>query len=125
VPKFNKLLSRQYFTEFVFTWKEIRHVKSQTGMPNAITWKLSTDEEYSTKSAYRSISKSSHTDFSAIIWKIWARPKCKFFNWLAIQNIIWTSVRLAARGLASIGDCPPMPPPSIGITCLHLEHLQQ
>ena len=32
------------------------------------------------------------------MWSPWAPPKCSFFAWLAVQNRLWTSDRLAIRG---------------------------
>ena len=33
-----------------------------------------------------------------VVWNTWAPPKCSFFAWLAVQNRLWTSDRLAIRG---------------------------
>ena len=41
---------------------------------------------------------ASSCSFMNIVWKTWAPPKCSFFAWLAIQNRLWTSDRLAIRG---------------------------
>ena len=46
------------------------------------------------------------TNFKQLIWKVWAPPKCKFFAWLAIQNIILTADRLEARRWRNNGVCP-------------------
>jgi hypothetical protein len=33
----------------------------------------------------------------ATIWKTCPPPKCKFFAWVILQNIVWTSDRLTSR----------------------------
>ena len=41
---------------------------------------------------------STPCSFEKMVWKVWAPPKCRFFAWLAVQNRLWTSDRLAIRG---------------------------
>lgn len=49
---------------------------------------------------------STTTEFQSLIWKTSAPPKCKQFAWLAIQNRLWTSDRLQARGWPNQALCP-------------------
>ena len=41
---------------------------------------------------------ASSCSFMTTVWKTWEPPKCSFFVWLAVQNNLWTSDRLAIRG---------------------------
>jgi hypothetical protein len=55
--------------------------------------------QYTTQSAYQAqFCGSTCMNFNSIIWRAWAPPKCKFFSWLAVQNRVWTTDRLARRG---------------------------
>ncbi|KAF0897146.1 hypothetical protein E2562_033941 [Oryza meyeriana var. granulata] len=49
---------------------------------------------------------STATNYELIVWKPWAPNKCKLFAWLIIQNKVWTSDRLEARGWPNNCDCP-------------------
>lgn len=71
-----------------------------------IVWLLESSGQYSARSAYE-IQFSGHiiSNFTKLIWKTWATPKCKFFIWLLLQNRIWTAVRLQQRGWANNYFC--------------------
>ncbi|WVZ55767.1 hypothetical protein U9M48_006389 [Paspalum notatum var. saurae] len=85
----------------------VQNLELQPNNEDAITWKFTSSGEYSSNSAYRAqFFGSVQTDLKHLIWQTWAPPKCKFFSWLAIQNRIWTSDRLHARGWDNAGQCP-------------------
>jgi hypothetical protein len=82
-------------------------VQLHPNTPDTISWNLTNDRKYTTRSAYRAqFLGSTPTNFNLLIWKVWAPPKCKFFSWLVIQNRIWTSDRLQARGWPNPQICP-------------------
>ena len=57
------------------------------------------DGIYTSKSAYKAqFIGAIASPFMGIAWNSWAPPKCSFFAWLAVQNRLWTSDRLAIRG---------------------------
>ena len=70
-------------------------------------WRLSSNGQYSAKSAYDGFFLGS-TLFGPWerIWKSWAPPKCRFFMWLVAHNKCWTADRLARRGLPHPEYCP-------------------
>lgn len=43
---------------------------------------------------------------ASFTWQSKAPLRCRFFNWLALKNICWTSDRLARRGLPHQTSCP-------------------
>jgi hypothetical protein len=54
-----------------------------------ITWKLTSHDEYTARSAYKAqLLGTTTSNFNAIIWKSWGPRKCKTFAWLVIQNRI-------------------------------------
>ncbi|WVZ88362.1 hypothetical protein U9M48_034892 [Paspalum notatum var. saurae] len=88
-----------HLMEFCNLWVEVNQLRLQPGVPDSIVWNFSSNNQYSARSAYQAhFLGSMRTDFEWIFWKAWAPPKCKFFSWLAIQDMVWTSDRLARRG---------------------------
>jgi hypothetical protein len=74
---------------------------------DSIVWKLTANWTYSSNSAYRlQFHGAAGTIYIQTIWNCWALPKCKFFFWLVIQNIVWTADRLQKRGWANQHFCP-------------------
>ena len=77
------------------------------GASDEITWNLNENGQYSSKSAYKAqFFGATLSPTSSSVWRIWAPPKVKFFAWLAVQNRLWTSDRLAKRGWPNCGNCP-------------------
>ena len=102
----NAHFSTAHFREYCDLWHQVSQTRLHQDIPDNITWKLTADGTFRTKSAYEAqFVGSSSTSFDNLIWKIWAPPKCKIFSWLAIQNRIWTADRLAARGWPHNTNC--------------------
>src|SRR6185312_11745460 len=82
--------SAHHFAEFVQVWKETQQIHLRSGVQYEIAWKLTESKQYSASSAYHAqFLGASSPNFTELIWRAWAPPKCKFFSWLAIQNRLW------------------------------------
>lgn len=100
-------ISARHFTEYITLWRIAQRVTLRPDLPDTVTWKLTANGDYTTKSAYQAqFLGSTANNFNKLIWRNWAPPKCKFFRWLALQDRLWTSDRLAARGWPNNGVCP-------------------
>ena len=100
-------LTVQVLIEFLKSWELVEGVVSHPDVPDRFSWKFSSSDQYSRKSAYNTMFICS-IKFPAWrrIWKTWALANCKFFIWLAINNRCWTSDQLAKRGLPHQAACP-------------------
>lgn len=89
----------EHMSQFVALWGLIQDIVLTPGIDDSISWTLTPSGSYSTQSAYKAqFMGSIPCSFKNIVWKTWAPPKCHFFAWLAVQNRLWTSDRLAIRG---------------------------
>jgi len=89
----------QLIIEFVQLWKTVQQVNLTPHIQDEICWKFNESGQFSTSSAYHAqFQGAMSTNFNQIIWSAWAPPKCKFFRWLAVQDKIWMTDRLSARG---------------------------
>jgi hypothetical protein len=100
-------ISIEHLTEFVQLWALIQRVHLEEGVDDDISWKLTSNGQYSTASAYK-LQFFGLVDSSLykIVWKAWATPKAKNHGWLALQNRLWTADRLRKRGWDNCGLCP-------------------
>jgi hypothetical protein len=74
--------------------------------PDQIVWRWTEDGNYSAKSAYlASFQGSMACREWKLMWKSWAPPRVKLFNWLASLDRCWTADRLARRGLQHNPRC--------------------
>lgn len=72
--------------EFVMLWDKVQDVQLNDGEDN-ITWKLTTDGQYTAKSAYEFQFRGSYSSFEPKwIWTAHAEPKHRFFTWLLVQE---------------------------------------
>ncbi|XP_071685055.1 uncharacterized protein [Lolium perenne] len=93
-------------TQFITLWCMLQNVALLPGTPDAISWTLTADGIYSAGSAYKAqFQGATSCSFKQIVWKAWVPPKCRFFAWLAVQNRLWTSDRLAIRGWPHQPNC--------------------
>ena len=85
--------------QFVHLWGLIQEINLTPGVEDTIVWTLTQKGIYTTNSAYKAqFIGATSCSFFSLVWKTWAPPKCTFFAWLAVQNRLWTSDRLAIRG---------------------------
>jgi hypothetical protein len=91
----------------VHIWDFVDGLLLQPDVQDHYTWKFSQDGTYSSKSAYGAYFVGT-IKFGPWrrIWKTWAPSHCKFFIWLVFHNRVWTSDRLAKRGLPHPEACP-------------------
>jgi hypothetical protein len=96
----------EHLNEYCQLWTEVNQLHLLENILDLVRWKFTIDGLYAAQTAYQvQFLGSTLTNFSSIIWRAWAPPKCKFFGWLAIQNIIWTTDRLATRGWPHNSHC--------------------
>jgi hypothetical protein len=89
----------EHMSQFVNLWGLLQGTVLTPGTEDSISWTLTHSDAYTTVSAYKAqFMGSVPCSFKNIVWKAWAPPKCRFFAWLAVQNRLWTSDRLAIRG---------------------------
>jgi hypothetical protein len=93
-------ISIEHLTQFVRLWALIQNVHLHTDDDDGdITWKLTTNGQYSTASPYKLQNFGLiESPFNKIVWKAWAPPKVKHHAWLALQNRLWTVDRLQSVG---------------------------
>jgi hypothetical protein len=90
-------LSLPILEEFRHAWRMISlaPIELQTGVPESITWILTKDGQYSTKSAYRiQFEGRARSSLKMDVWRTWGPPKHKFFAWLLFQDRLWCADRL-------------------------------
>jgi hypothetical protein len=99
-------LSLVHLVQFAKLWKMVQHVHLDPNATDLVTWILTNDVGYSSKSAY-SMQFLGHTMSSMpyLVRKPWAPPKCKAFALLVIQNRVWMVVRLERRGWQNCATC--------------------
>jgi hypothetical protein len=99
--------SLDHFMQFVDLWTRLTTIHLNPGVSDEISWKLTANGLYSTKSAYEMrFFGSTTSSLNKMVWKAWAPPKINFFACLANQNRHWTSDRLVKRGWPNCGPCP-------------------
>ena len=91
--------SVEHIGQFIMLWGQLLDVTLIPGLADSIVWTLTGSGTYSAKPAYKAqFLGSAPCSFKRIVWKTWAPSKCRFFAWLAVQYILWTSDRLAIKG---------------------------
>jgi hypothetical protein len=100
-------ISIEHLTEFVQLWDLIQRVHLEEGVDDDISWKLTTNGQYSMATAYKlQFFGLVESSLYKIVWKAWATPKAKNHGWLALQNRLWMADGLRKRGWDNYGLCP-------------------
>jgi hypothetical protein len=88
-------LTLEHIMRFANLWELLQSVQMDVNNTDPITWKLTNNGCYSSKSAY-TVQFLGHTKshLPSLVWRPWELPKCKIFAWLIIQNRVWTANRL-------------------------------
>jgi hypothetical protein len=81
----NDSLSLEHIVQFYTLWEMLQSVHIDANIPDTLTWKLSNNGCYSSKSAYnmQNLEQTSSL-LPRLVWEPWAHPKCKTFAWLII-----------------------------------------
>lgn len=93
--------------QFLETWSRVATITLNTQLPDQLRWSWEKDGQFSARSAYAAGFATMHVSPTAVFtWISNAPLRCRFFAWLALRNRVWTSDRLAKRGLPHQNACP-------------------
>jgi hypothetical protein len=117
------ILMMEGIQQFVALWQQLWAFRL-FDREYAIAWKISSTGNYSSKTAYKIQFAGTFPDFEwDVVWKTKVENKCKFFNWLILQNKLWTSDRiLKCGGQPNICPlCPTLPESAahMAVTCTY------
>lgn len=77
------------------------------GIADKVRWAWETSGVFSVRSVYANKFIVREHDLGAsFTWRSRAPLRCKFFSWLILKDRVWTSDRLARRGLPHQDACP-------------------
>ena len=95
----NKITTTVQVQEFVALWIRLQDVGLQPEMQDTISWRWTSDSQYSTGSAYHIQFKGSYIKYNSnLIWKAHAVNKCTLFTWIQTQDKILTVDNLNLQG---------------------------
>jgi hypothetical protein len=86
-------VSVQALREYVHLWVRIQSVHLQERIPDRFLWRWTSDQKYSTSSAYHAF-YIGQSGIPGMLRKARAPPTCKFLLWLALLDRCWTYERL-------------------------------
>ncbi|CAM0952104.1 unnamed protein product [Alopecurus aequalis] len=91
---------------FVLLWNLMQTIVLTENIEDTVSWNLTSNHCYSASSAYLACFLGRiQKPFLAAAWEVKVEAKVKFFLWLLLQNRLWTSDRLAARGWPHNDNC--------------------
>lgn len=100
-------LNAQEIHEYFQLWELVSTVELRGYVEDQVRCAWESTGQYTTRSAYACRFFGREHDLAAtLIWQSRATLRCKFFAWLAMKNMCWTSDRLARRGLPHQVVCP-------------------
>jgi hypothetical protein len=75
------------FSEFASLWQAIGSMQELNGLEDNISWRWTTDGQYSASSAYKIQFASNFSRMNLCpIWKAKVEPKCRFFAWTLLHK---------------------------------------
>jgi hypothetical protein len=102
----NEISTSDHLAEFVDLWSKVQGIQLSDETADDITWKFTDSGLYTAASAYKAQFEGMVYSFMMeAVWKNWAPPKYKLFDWLILQNRVWTADRLQKRGWPNCGNC--------------------
>lgn len=92
--------------DFVTLWQAISSMHELNNLEDSISWRWTTDGQYSASSAYNiQFSTNFCTMKICSIWKAKTEPKCRFFAWTLLHNRVLTAENLQKRGWPHNPSC--------------------
>jgi hypothetical protein len=93
-----RITTTKEIDQFITLWTKIQTMQL-TDQEDKVTWKLTADAKYSTKTAYEIQFAGSFPDYEwHSLWEAKMEPKCQFFSWLLMQNRLWTTDQVSRHG---------------------------
>lgn len=102
VRDISSALTVQVLLDYLLIWDLTRDITLRPG----VLWKWTTDQNFSTASAYKSFFIGKHSIPGAkILAKQRSPGKCKFFGWLVLHDRCWTAARRKRHNLQDNDNC--------------------
>jgi hypothetical protein len=93
-----RVTTTEEINQFVDLWLRVRQTHL-TDQDDELTRKFSANGAYSAKSAYNIQIVGTFAEFGwADLWKAKTENKCKFLNWLLLQNKVWSADQIIKFG---------------------------
>jgi hypothetical protein len=87
--------------EYVELWKRMANNYRNPQNEDEITWRWTTNGEYTTKSSYEIHFVGDYNNLRiSTIWKAKMEPKCRFFAWTLLHGKILAADNLQRKGKA-------------------------
>ena len=100
-------LSQPELKQFLALWNRVTKVQLRLRIADRVRWAWETSGVFSMRSAYASRFIGREHDLGAsFTWHSRAPLRCKLFSSLILKDRVWTSDRLARRGLPHQETCP-------------------
>jgi hypothetical protein len=103
---FRRGMTQQALTQFLHVHDKVADTILRPDTPDAVVWKLTSDGQYSTTSAYQfQFEGSIRFTFQDTIWNTDAPLKCKMFSWLAALGRCHTADCLRRKRMPHNAAC--------------------
>ncbi|XP_073367720.1 uncharacterized protein [Aegilops tauschii subsp. strangulata] len=93
--------------QFLEVWPHVHSVAIDPQQPDQLKWSWEKDGKFSARSSYAAnFAALQCSPTATYTWASRTPLRCRFFAWLALRGRVWTSDRLARRGLPHQDTCP-------------------